>query len=57
VLFNGWPVVAAIVGTDELSVTVPTDASAGPVPFLVVTDRGYAMSPMPFIVRRPSAAK
>lgn len=53
VLFNGLPVVAVPASATELTVTVPADAPAGPVVLVVWTERGFAMSPIPFIVRKP----
>jgi IPT/TIG domain/Thrombospondin type 3 repeat len=54
VLFNGLPVVAVAASATELVVTVPADAAIGPVSLLVGTEKSIAMSPIPFIVRRPA---
>jgi hypothetical protein len=56
VLFDGLPVGAAQANASELAVTVPAVAP-GPVHLLIGTDKGFAMSPMPFILRRSPAAK
>lgn len=57
VLFNGLPALAGVVSVKELTVTVPPGAAAGPVPLLIGSDKGFAFSPMPFIVRSSSASK
>lgn len=51
VLFNGRPVEAALTQATEITVTVPPGVPAGPALLIVGTDRGFAMSPVPFIVR------
>jgi hypothetical protein len=56
VMFDGMPGLAVAASASELTVTVPPSAAAGPVPLLIMTEKGFAMSPMPFIVRRSSAA-
>ena len=56
VLFNGRPIAAAVNGANELTMTIPPDASAGPVELLVYADRAFAVSPVPFIVR-PAAPR
>lgn len=53
VLFNGLPVPASAASATELTVTVPADAAVGPVPPLVFTEKGFVMSPIPFVVRKP----
>jgi IPT/TIG domain len=57
VLFDGLPVGAAQANASELAVTVPAGVAPGPVHLLIGTDKGFAMSPMPFILRRSPAAK
>jgi hypothetical protein len=52
VLLDGRPVAAAVASAAELTVTIPADAPAGPLLLAVGTDDGFAMSPVPFIVRR-----
>lgn len=53
-LFNGMPALPTAVTPTELTVTVPADAAAGPVSIIMLVARkGHAMSPLPFIVRRP----
>jgi hypothetical protein len=54
VLLNGLPVLATPVSATELVFTIPTGAVIGPVPLLVGTEHAFSMSPMPFIVRRPT---
>lgn len=56
VMFNGRPIAAAFTGANELTMTVPPDASAGPVVLVVGADRAFAMSPVPFIVRAVARA-
>lgn len=56
VVFNGRPVAAAVTGANELTMTVPPDASAGPVVVFVSAGKAIAMSPVPFIVR-PAAPR
>ncbi len=53
VRFNGLPAAATWVSATELVITAPDSAAIGPVLFLVGTEKGFAMSPKPFIVRRP----
>lgn len=53
VLFDGVPAAAAAVNATELAVTVPAGVAIGPVLLMVATEKGFAMSPMPFVVRRP----
>lgn len=52
VLFNGFAVGAVSASATELVVTVPAGAAIGPVPLIVGSAKGFATSPMPFIVRR-----
>jgi hypothetical protein len=56
VLFNGRPVEAALTQPTELTMTVPPDVPAGPALLIVGADAGFAMSPVPFIVR-PAARR
>jgi hypothetical protein len=57
VLFNGVPVPAVALSTTELTFTVPAGAAMGPVLLVVGTEKGFAMSPMPFIVRAASLSQ
>lgn len=54
VFFDGMPVLAVAASAGELTVTVPPSAAAGPIPLVILSEKGFAVSPMPFIVRRPS---
>jgi hypothetical protein len=57
VMFDGLPVPAVAASATELVVAVPAEVAAGPVPLLVIagTMKAFALSPMPFIVRKPPA--
>jgi hypothetical protein len=56
VMFGGRLIAAAVTGANELTMTVPPDASAGPVVLFVGADNALVMSPVPFIVR-PAAPR
>lgn len=53
VFFDGMPVLAVAASAGELTVTVPPSAAAGAIPLVILSEKGFAVSPMPFIVRRP----
>jgi len=54
ILLNGRPVRAAVASPTELTVSIPVDAPLGPATVVFVSDTGYAMSVVPFIVRPAS---